>query len=45
MKNLKEEVISLISKQLKADAPNVELLDILNRLLGCCIQAEINKIS
>lgn len=34
MKELEKKLVAKIKKQLKSDNPNIELLDMLNRLLG-----------
>ena len=45
MEKLKDLVTKAITKELAKDSPDVGLLDVLNRLLGGCIHATINKVN
>ena len=35
MEELKKALVTKIGEQLKSDKPNIQYLDVLNRLLGC----------
>jgi hypothetical protein len=46
MEDLQKSLVAEVGKQLKSDAPNIQYLDVLNRLLGTvnnCIIATGNK--
>jgi len=42
MEALKDKIIVKIDEQLKEDAPSIELLDVLNRLLGTVVNYLLN---
>lgn len=43
MEDLQKSLVTKIGEQLKSDSPNIQLLDVLNRLLGTVDNWLINK--
>jgi hypothetical protein len=44
MEDLQKNLVSKIGEQLKSDKPNIQLLDVLNRLLGTVSNKEGQNI-